>query len=465
MAHYLHRRDFVKGIALGTTSLAVPGGAAVAGSANRNCPNVLFLMTDQQTLRAMSAYGNRHLHTPHMDSIAAGGVRFEKSYCTSPVCGPSRSSLITGRMPHETGVNVNGQTPDPATANMGHIFRRAGYETAWAGKWHLPASYPRGPGATIPGFDYLPVAKPTGLGAQTDAPVADQAIKFLRKEHGRPFLLAVSLHNPHDICAWTGRKPVDRPSIDRCPPLPANFAVDPQEPEFLRDCRRRTYYGPENQHTKDWDRDQWRRYLYAYYRFTEQVDKTIGRLLATLREQGLEDDTLIVLTSDHGEGSAGHQWVVKLMLYEEPVTVPLIVNFKGRTPAGVADKEHLVSGIDVVPTICDYAGVRPPKDVTGMSLRPLIEHSKLPGREFVVSELQPFLRQPERKGRMVRTLRYKYVVFSDGQNPEMLFDLQADPGETDNLARDPAMPAELKRHRTLLANWVESTKDNFQPPR
>ncbi len=460
MLHRLDRRDFVKGIALGTAAMAMPCEAADADR-----PNVLFLMTDQQTLRAMSAYGNRHLHTPHMDSIAAAGVRFENSYCTSPVCGPSRSSLITGRMPHETGVNVNGQTPDPAMPNMGHIFRRAGYETAWAGKWHLPASYPRGGKAAIPGFEYLPIERPTGLGGQTDEPVADEAIKFLRRKHERPFLLSVSLHNPHDICAWTGRKPIDRPPIDQCPPLPDNFEVDPREPEFIQDCRRRTYYGPENQHTKNWDRDQWRRYLYAHYRFTEQVDKTIGRVLATLRQQGLAQNTLIVLTSDHGEGSAGHQWVVKLMLYEEPVTVPLVVSFPGHTPTGAVDRDHLVSGIDVVPTLCDYADVRPPENLTGTSLRPWIEDPKSPGREFVVSELQPFPKQPDRRGRMVRTDRYKYVAFSDGRDPEMLFDLKADPGETRNLARDTAMQAELKRHRDLLADWIKSTKDDFRVPR
>jgi arylsulfatase A-like enzyme len=108
-------------------------------------PNVLLLLTDQQTMRAMSVYGNHYLHTPYMDSLARTGVRFSISYCAAPVCGPARSSLITGRMPHETGVNFNGDVPDPAIPNVGEIFRRAGYETAWAGKWHLPASYPRAP--------------------------------------------------------------------------------------------------------------------------------------------------------------------------------------------------------------------------------------------------------------------------------------------------------------------------------
>jgi arylsulfatase A-like enzyme len=137
-SHHPTRRAFLQTVGVGA-ALGATSGLSRGRSSGRR-PNVLFLMTDQQTLRAMSAYGNRWLKTPHMDSIAANGVRFERSYCTAPVCGPSRSSLITSRMPHVTGVNVNGQTPDPAIPNMGHIFRDAGYVTAWAGKWPLPTT-------------------------------------------------------------------------------------------------------------------------------------------------------------------------------------------------------------------------------------------------------------------------------------------------------------------------------------
>jgi len=456
------RRGFLKALGRGTLFLAFPGLSA-AGQDRTRRPNVLFLMTDQQTLRTMSAYGNPHLKTPHMDSLAAVGVRFEKSYCTAPVCGPSRSSLITSRMPHVTGVDINGQVPDPAIPNMGQIFREAGYVTAWAGKWHLPQSYPQGP---IPGFEYLSVPEGTKfrLGAQTDGPVADEAVKFLRRRHGRPFLLGVSLHNPHDIC-WSVREgpsePIDPRSL---PPLPANFEIDPNEPEFVSVCRERTKYGPELLYTKDWSRRRWREYLYQYYRHVEEVDEQIGRILTTLRELGLEEDTLVVLTSDHGEGAAAHRWVVKLMLYEEPATVPLVVSWRGVTPAGGADRVHLVSGLDVLPTMCAYAGIGLRDDFMGMSLRPLIENPGLPGREFVVTELASDSQDTTKKGRMVRTQRYKYIAFSFGTRPEMLFDLAADPGETNNLALRESAQGELDRHRKLLRRWIRETKDDFQLP-
>ncbi|NQT82838.1 sulfatase-like hydrolase/transferase [bacterium] len=461
-----NRRDFIRYASIGVGAVAAKAPISLLGEERRRRkPNILIILTDQQTLKAMSAYGNKWVCTPHMDSIAANGVRFENSYCTSPVCGPSRSSLVTGRMPHETGVIFNGQSIRPGIQNMGEIFRKAGYKTAWAGKWHLPQSYPRGKNATIPRFEYLAVPEGTkfGLGSQTDGPVADEAIKFLLTKHEEPFVLGVSLHNPHDICWWVREKPVKHPDLHRFPPLPNNFNVAPDEPEFIQMCRERTYYGEEIQWTKSWDKDQWRAYLNAYYRLTEEADKEIGRILAALREQGLEEHTLVIFTSDHGEGMAAHRWVVKLMLYEEPVTVPLIVSWKGVTPAGAVDKKHLVSGIDVLPTICDYAGVRGPQ-MTGISLKPLIENPSLPGHAFVVSELSPDPKDLDRKGRMVRTQRYKYIVFSMGRNPEMLFDLENDQGEAKNLAHDSTMKDVLERHRMLLRNWMEQTNDDVKMP-
>jgi arylsulfatase A-like enzyme len=346
---------------------------------------------------------------------------------------------------------------------MGQIFRQAGYATAWAGKWHLPKSYPQGP---IPGFEYLSVPKGTKfrLGSETDGPVADEAIKYLRREHRRPFLLGVSLHNPHDIC-WSVREDPAEPTDEApLPPLPDNFEIDPREPEFISVCRQRKKYGPEILYTKDWTRMRWREYLYQYYRHAEEVDVEIGRVLSALREQGLEDDTLIVLTSDHGEGAAGHRWVVKLMLYEEPATVPLVVSWRGMTPAGRVDRTHLVSGLDVLPTMCDYAGVSLRDDFEGMSLRPLMDNPGLPGHGFVVTELASDSQDLTKKGRMIRTQRYKYVAFSFGARPEMLFDLVNDPGETNNLALGDSARDEMDRHRGLLRRWISETNDDFKMP-
>lgn len=105
-------------------------------------PNILLIFTDQQNINMMSAMGNPHLNTPNMDKLAHEGIMFTQSYCTSPVCGPARSSIISGRMPHETGVEWNGDSMNKEVPNAGEIFRNAGYRTVWAGKWHLPDNYP-----------------------------------------------------------------------------------------------------------------------------------------------------------------------------------------------------------------------------------------------------------------------------------------------------------------------------------
>ena len=253
-----------------------------------------------------------------------------------------------------------------------------------------------------------------GMGVDGDGHVADRAIEFLRRAHTRPFCLGVSLCNPHDICHWIVDAP-ERGSGD-LPPLPENFEVDPREPEFIQQCRQRTYYGQEGTRTRDWDERQWRSYLAAYYRFTEDVDVQVGRILDTLQECGLEEETLVLFTSDHGEGMAAHRWVVKLMLYEEPTRVPFIVRWPGVVPAGAVDDERLVSGVDVLPTLCDYAGVEYP-EVTGISLKPLIEDPQAPGRPFLVAELHPDTEHLEMQGRMLRDERYKYIAFSRGRDP------------------------------------------------
>ncbi len=440
-------------------------------------PNILFLFTDQQSDRALSCAGNPYLSTLHMDALAKSGIRFEKSYCAAPVCGPSRACIMTGRLPHENGVLVNGMSIHQAMPTMGEIFREAGFQTAWAGRWCLS-----GNDSDIRGFKCLHESDaPLGYGIHGDEHVADRAIEFLQQDHKQPFLLGVSLCNPHDICYWimqqsTPQGPLadstvrlknsadalafDLPAPDEVPPLPDNFEIDRDESEFLTKCRARTYYGQEGNFTWDWDERRWREYLGAYYRLTELVDAQVGRVTSALEEAGLCEDTLVILTSDHGEGMAGHQWVTKLGLYEEPVKVPFIMTWPGVIPADRVDRDHLVSGLDVLPTMCDYAEVACP-DRTGVSLRSLFENPATPGREYILSELHPDTEDLDMQARMIRSSRFKYISYSEGVNPEQLFDLETDPGEVRNLALDRAFAKELERHREMLVNSCTKTGDDF----
>lgn len=441
-------------------------------------PNILVILTDQQTWGAISAHGNPHLHTPHIDSLIRSGVSFRNAYCPAPVCGPARGSLLTGRLPHETGVEVNGPGVKLGVPTLGEHFRDGGYHTVYAGKMHLGPSYKKGvqSAGDAQGFEFLadeyPPNIPPQLGTDTDPIWTEQATAFLKGRKTRassaeqPFLLVASLHNPHDICYWVmdHHHLVDIPPDADLPPLPANFQPMQDEPEFVGLCRRRTDYGPEMSWTHGWDEDHWRRYLYAYHRLAERVDRQIGKLLAALEESGLNDETLVILTSDHGEGVAAHRWVTKLMLWEEVVRVPFVVRLPGAVPENQLDTKHLVSGLDLVPTLCDYAGLPVPAGVRGQSLRPLIGDPSLPGRECVITELQAFMDDETKKARMIRTARYKYIVFSQGRRPELLFNLEIDPGETQNLAYRPAYREVLSQHRALLRQEMESTADPFRFP-
>jgi len=464
LSNTITRRQFIKTGAAGLCALALgrrpaypeacPSGRLQAAEGKR-LPNVLIITTDQQRVDAISAVGNEWVKTPGMDSLVANGVYFTNSYCPYPLCSPSRASLHTSRMPHEIGVDHNNMAIDSQIPISGQVFRDAGYDTGYAGKWHCPVAYPTD---GIPGYEVLNNTTRQGKLAQVvDEATMNVAIEFIRRRREKPFLAVVSFINPHDICLPAGEtsplldelwQRYQPPPGAELPPLPANFGLTKNAPEgFSRKALH-----------EEWDENHWRKYIYAYYRMMEDVDRQVGLVLQALRQTGQEENTIIVFTSDHGEGLASHQWTGKMMYYEEEAAVPLCVSWKGVTAAGRIDREHLVSALDVLPTICDYAGVNGPAVMRGQSLRTIIENPQQAGHEYVVSEMA----SGKERSFMLRTALYKYMVFpgSAGQKLEMFFDMQADPGEMKNLAGQVAFAAELKRHRKLLAQWNELTEED-----
>ena len=466
------RRAFLRTMGFGAAALALPDWAEAAGGRRR--PNIVFIVTDQQSATMMSCAGNRWLKTPAMDRLAASGVRFERAYASNPVCLPARFSFFTGHMPSKVGIGLNedGQRGVPKEfprEAMGWLLRDAGYETVYGGKVHLP----RGMAPPRIGFRRL-----TG---DSRGKLADECAKFLKQPHGKPFLLVASFINPHDICYMAlnaHRRSQGQPPIGNldsrtcegliegprgnlaefvrkhCPPLPANHAVPALEPEGITTSyvKRRMF---RHYARTRWSADMWRLHRWAYCRLTEMVDAHVGKVLDALRDAGLEGNTLVVFTSDHGDHDASHKLEHKSILYEQAARIPLIVSCKGVTPAGRVDDSHLVSnGLDLLPTLCDYAGIEPPKGLLGRSFRRLAEGKPMADwRDHLVVESQ--------NGRMVRTARHKYVVYDSGARREQLFDLAADPGEMANLAYDPKHKAIIAAHRRLLTEWVGRAGDTI----
>ncbi len=415
---------------------AFSASAAVQAQTSPRRPNFLFILCDQLSLNAIQAHGCRWARTPNIDRLIARGVTFQESHSTNSVCSPARSSLLTGRMPVETGVVSNNLAIRAGMPNMGEWFRDHGYQTVYSGKWHLPEGW--APDST-PGFDVLPVGG-QGQGSQMD-PIVSMACGswLLNRSKEKPFLLFASLMQPHDICYWCIHPnelvtahapfPID-PAL--LPELPPNHRSRPKAPAAIDKLAYRQFKSDE----------QWRYYLYAYYRMVEMLDLDVGRLLQGLEASGDLESTVIVFTSDHGEGGGRHQHVQKWYQYDEAVKVPLVISCPGRIREGHRDTSHLVSTVDLVPTLCDYAGIPAPPKARGMSLRPFLEGKPAEGHEFAVSEVRI-------GGRMIRTAQYKYFRFA-GDPVEQLFDMRADPWEMNNLIDSPAMAGEIRAHRKLL---------------
>lgn len=442
-SHGLSRREFLQTGAAGVGALALgatAAPAAPAGVAQRR-PNLLLVIVDQMNLDAMSCLGNRHVQTPHLDRLAARGTLFMESHSTNPVCSPARSSLMTGRMPVETGVTVNDRGIRQGMPNLGEWLRdQAGYETVYAGKWHLPG------GIFAPDFSgFKPLPGGGGQGALDDGWITRTCEAWLRHYAGRqsaaPFCLVASYMQPHDICYWmihpetlvSDRLPFPQLRAE-LPALPPNHRSQPPGPDRAR-----------NAYTRFGSDEAWRYYLYCYYRMVEMLDHDVGRLLDALDDTGLAGNTLVLFTSDHGEGAGRHGNVQKWHPYDESMKVPLLCALPGRVRQGVRDAEHLVSGLDVVSTFCDYAGVAAPPGARGLSLRPLLEGQTPPWRDALVCEWQ-------RVGRIVRTPQYKLVTYGD-EPALQLFDLRADPWEMTNLAGEARFQDVIRAHARVLQDW------------
>jgi arylsulfatase A-like enzyme len=420
----------------------------------REQPNILFICTDQQFAGAMSCAGNDDLSTPGMDRIAEAGTRFERAYCTYPLCCPARGSFVSGLMPHQSGVVANKAQIDATLLprTIGNVLREAGYDAALAGKWHVPGCKPEDCG--------LDELCPTD-----DARVPKVAAEYFNTEREKPFFLFASFINPHDICQVARNQdlpqgPVSRVTLEDCPGLPENFAIPPFAPEALQYLRRNT---PRIYPTTEWTDDEWRHFRHAYFRLVEKVDAEVVRVLDALEASGKADNTVVIFTSDHGDGHGAHHWNQKTALWEEEIRIPLLISQPGGEGNRVENDRLVSNGLDLVPTVCDYAGADSPEGLAGLSLRPLVSSEGVADwrEELVVETRINFGDGPggESHARALVTDQYKYSVYLMGRNREQLVDIRKDPGEMVNLAVESRHRASLQECRDRLRAWCERTED------
>jgi choline-sulfatase len=444
--------------------------------------NVLWICADDHAAYVCGAYGNKIVRTPNLDRLAGQGMRFDRAYCTAPVCTASRQSFLTGRYPRSLGVTQL-STPLPAgTPTLATMLKAAGYDTAAIGKMHfnsnlkhgfdlrldLPehrkALTARGAHPLPAGVAVQPVWRPFRDPARVwlnsaclpygavQADMAgtwfvEKAEEYLKEKRERPFFLMVSFTEPHS--------PFHFPVEYRGKYRPESFSVpklgpddDAQIPAIFRDLTDKEKQG----------------IAAAYYTSTEFMDHNVGRVLAALDRAGLAEKTLIVYTGDHGYMLGQHGRFEKHCSFEPAVRAPLLMHWPGIVKSA-RHTDALVEFVDIAPTILEATGAKVPASVQGKSLVPLLQGKTTRHRPHVIVEYS------ENEEAMIRTDRFK-LIYTTGKRPRQdgyatgkplpgriirLYDLNDDPDEFTDLSRRPEQAERVKALTKLLAEHMERT--------
>lgn len=459
--------------------LFVLSHSPVAMAQTPSRPNVLFIAVDDMN-NDLGCYGNSIVKSPNLDRLASRGVRFDRAYCQFPLCSPSRTSLLTGLRPDTTGVynlTTHFRAAHPNVVTLPQLFKNAGYFTARVGKiYHYgnpgdigtsglddPASWttfvnPAGVDKTALEPQIVNHSPKRGLGSamclladhqgtdddHTDGKVAQEAIKLIEAHKDKPFFIAAGFYKPHTpyvapqkyfdlyplskitlpAASKDSVKDVPAPALASTTPWPLFGVTEPQ----ARECKQ------------------------AYYATISFVDAQIGKLLDTLDRHKLWDNTIVVFWSDHGYHLGEHGLWMKQSLFEESARVPLIVAAPGRKAMGQASP-RTVEFVDLYPTLADLSGLAPPVNLAGASLKPLLDDPQHAWSRPAYSQVQ----RGGSPGHSVRTERWRYIEWNGGKDGVQLYDHDADPHETKNVADDP-------QHAATVADLQALIRKNFTAP-
>jgi choline-sulfatase len=447
--------------------------------------NVLFIIADDLTTTAVSAYENPAGHTPNIDRLASEGIRYTRAYSQYPVCGPSRASLMFGYYPSATGTYgyVSGrENVGPSRKSWSQLFKDNGWFTARVSKiYHMgvpidietgsngtddEASWTerynsQGPEWTAEGESELVQNNPYGLKPRqggnvmtivkaegddlvhSDGKTAQKAMSLIRQHKHEPFFLAVGFVRPH--------VPFVAPK-EYFEPFPYQQIVLPPKVEDDWDdipARGINYVTSVNGQMSE---EQEKKAVAAYYASVSYMDTQVGKVLNTLKEEGLEDKTIVIFTSDHGFHLGEHRFWMKVSLHEESVRVPLIIKVPGKKPAVCHSFAEL---LDLYPTVAELAALSTSGHLQGKSLVKTLDHPEYSIREEAFSVTQGG------KSFLLRTKKWAYIQYDEDAGAGIeLFDMEYDPKQFNNLANNPRYSAVVTEFKTRLKNKLEEVRAN-----
>ncbi len=464
-----------------------------------NRPNIIFVFADDHATHAIGAYGSRINQTPNIDRLAREGMLFRNCFVTNSICAPSRAVVLTGKHSHLNGVLTNGDRFDPEQQTFVHLLRKAGYQTAVIGKWHLqsdPVMFDYWRVLIGQGPYYNPRFRtPEGIvtveGYTTDV-ITDLVLDWLEntRDRSKPFFLAYQhkaphrewLPGPHQLQLYreemipepttlfddykgrtTAATKTTMTIANHFSDLDLKFTL----PKNLTDVQREMIeeaYREENEafrraalQGEDLVRWKYQRYIKDYLRCVAGIDQNLGRVLEYLDKSGLVQNTVVIYSSDQGFFLGDHGWYDKRWMYEESLRMPLIVRWPGVVKPGSVNWD-LVQNLDFAPTFLDIAGVEIPSDMQGRSLLPLLRGER--PHDWRQSIYYRYYEYPAvhdvQRHEGVRTARYKLIHYYLIDEWE-LFDLEKDPDELRSVYEDPQyaevksqLMAELNRLKTLF---------------
>lgn len=443
-------------------------------------PNLVYVFADQLRTCSCGYAGDELAHTPNIDKLAQRGVNFENAISSTPVCAPYRASLMTGKYQSSTGMVINELRLSPDHECFGHVLTKAGYDTAYIGKWHMWANewgnhnLPRNafipPGPYRLGFDgewqaynfshfyynspyYNDIPKVEHYKQYEPNAQTDLAIDYMRKNSkgDKPFALFMSWGPPHPPWGW-----------DNVPPEFAEMFKGKQFPLRENYQSEPTTCGDMWQTPPPGYNERVQQFMQAYYAQTADIDQNVGRLMDELDKLGLAEDTIFVFTSDHGEMFGSHGYREKLIFYEEAARIPFLVQWKGHIPEG-SKTDACLDTPDIMATLLTMMNLPVPKACEGENLSQIAlgKGGSEPDAAFLQGMGNTAAWADGTEWRAMRDKQHTFAIYRrDGK--ELLFDNLADPYQKKNLAEGKSNEAKVAHYRERLKKWMKAQNDTFE---